>query len=333
MKSYREDRFDEVLNFMSEELSVEQLRKLKEVLYITFKDSDISPKSTEIIPVESSIDIILKRYILTKQMEGKSIGTLERYKNICTPMLHYINKPIDNIETSDLRMYLILYKQSRKVSNRTLDGMRRCFSSFFNFCFNEGIINNNPCAALKQIKYTKEIKKPFSHVDMVKMQESCTTKRDKALVEFLYATGCRVSEVVKLNRDDINFYTKEVIVLGKGNKQRTVYLTDIASMRLIDYLNSRTDTNDCLFASEKSPYERLSKNGIEAVIKALGNKSGVDNAHPHRYRRTLATNLLDKGMPIQDVACILGHSELSTTQVYCYINQSNVKASYQKYSA
>lgn len=248
-------------------------------------------------------------------------------------MIHTLCRPLYEITTYDLRYYLADYKRQRNVSNRTLDGMRRCLSSFFNWLSAEGWIGRNPCAALAQIKYTKVVKKPYSAPEMERLKQACTSLRDLALIEFLYASGCRVSEVVRLNRSDINFLTNDAVVLGKGNKERKIYLTPVAMMHLTDYLNSRTDSNPCLFASLKAPYGRLSKAGIETALKVIGKRAGVDNVHPHRYRRTLATNLLDRGANIQDVAAILGHADLKTTQIYCFISQSNVQAAYHKYAA
>lgn len=218
------------------------------------------------------------------------------------------------------------------MSNRTLDGMRRCYSSFFSWLDAEEIIPHNPCAGIKQIKYKKDVKKPFSAVDIEKMRNACSSNiRDLALIDFLYCTGCRVSEVARLNISDINFEALECVVIGKGNKERYVYLSEVAAMHLREYLDSRQDDYEALFAGKGT--ERLQKNGIEAIVKNIGKKAGVDNAHPHRFRRTLATNLLDRGMNIQDVAEILGHADLKTTQIYCYISKKNVKAAYCKYAA
>lgn len=186
---------------------------------------------------------------------------------------------------------------------------------------------------MSQIKYTKTVKKPYTATEMERVKQACTSIRDLALIDFLYASGCRVSEVVRLNRNDINFQTQDAVVLGKGNKERKIYLTPVALMHLQDYLATRTDTDPCLFASLRAPHKRLSKAGIERTLKKLGESAKVTNVHPHRYRRTLATNLLDRGANIQDVAAVLGHADLKTTQVYCYISQSNVRASYNKYAA
>ena len=314
-------------------LNDQQLQAVQDALCIQLNSYEVQERSTELMVVDNTPDTMLAKYIATKRIEGKAESTIKRYYDTCYMMIHEICKPLHEITTYDLRYYLATYKERRKVSNRTLDGIRRCFSSFFSWLSAEGMIGRNPCATLSQIKYTKVVKKPYTAPEMERLKQACTTLRDLALIEFLYASGCRVSEVVRLNRDDINFQTRDAVVLGKGNKERTIYLTPVALMHLQDYLNTRTDTDPCLFASVRTPYKRLSKAGIERTLKKLGESANVTNVHPHRYRRTLATNLLDRGANIQDVAAVLGHADLKTTQVYCYISQNNVRASYNKYSA
>lgn len=314
-------------------LSDEQLQSVQDALTLQLNNYEIQERSTEVAVIDSTPDSMLSKFIATKRIEGKSEATVQRYHDACYMMIHTLSKPLNEITTYDLRYYLADYKRRRSVSNRTLDGLRRCFSSFFSWLSAEGLIGRNPCAALSQIKYTKSVKKPYTGPEMERLKQACSSVRDLALLEFLYASGCRVSEVVRLDRDDINFLSRDAVVLGKGNKERIIYLTPVALMHLQDYLNSRTDTNPCLFASLKAPYTRLSKAGIETTLKAIGKRAGVENVHPHRYRRTLATNLLDRGANIQDVAAILGHADLKTTQVYCYISQQNVQAAYRKYAA
>lgn len=314
-------------------LNSEQLQAVQDALALQLNAYEIQERSTEITVIDNTPDSMLQKFIATKRIEGKSEGTIQRYKDACYMMIHTLCKPLCEITTYDLRYYLADYKRRRNVSNRTLDGIRRCFSSFFSWLSAEGLIVRNPCAALSQIKYTKVIKKPFTGPEMERLKQACTSIRDLALLEFLYASGCRVSEIVRLNRADINFLTRDAVVLGKGNKERTIYLTPVALMHLQDYLNTRKDSNPALFASLKAPYNRISKAGIETALKAIGKRAGVKNVHPHRYRRTLATNLLDRGANIQDVAAILGHADLKTTQVYCYISQQNVQAAYRRYAA
>lgn len=314
-------------------LTDEQLQAVQDAIALHLHNYEIQERTTEIATIDNTPDSMLSKFIATKRIEGKAESTLQRYHDACYMMIHSLRKPLYEITTYDLRFYLASYKSKRNVSNRTLDGIRRCFSSFFSWLAAENLIGRNPCAALSQIKYAKVIKKPYTGPEMERLKQSCTSIRDLALIEFLYASGCRVSEVVQLNRSDINFLSQDAIVLGKGNKERTVYLTPVALMHLSDYLNSRTDNNPALFASIKAPYCRLSKAGIETALKTIGKRAGVENVHPHRYRRTLATNLLDRGANIQDVAAVLGHSDLKTTQVYCYISQHNVQAAYRRYAA
>lgn len=314
-------------------LNAEQLEAVKNALYLQLNNYEVQERTTEVAVADTTPDAMLAKYIATKRLEGKSESTLKRYHDACYMMIHTLCKPLYEITAFDLRYYLADYKRRRKVSNRTLDGLRRCFSSFFGWLSAEGFIGRNPCAAITQIKYTKSIKKPYSATEMERLKQACTSIRDLALLEFLYASGCRVSEVVRLNRSDINFLTRDAVVLGKGNKERTIYLTPVALMHLQDYLNTRKDNNPALFTSLKAPCNRLSKAGIETALKVIGKRAGVEDVHPHRYRRTLATNLLDRGANIQDVAAILGHADLKTTQVYCYISQQNVQAAYHKYAA
>lgn len=206
--------------------------------------------------------------------------------------------------------------------------MRKTISAFFSWLHDEGIISQNPARAVKQIKYDKIVRKPFTPVEREKIKSACCLIRDLALSEFLYASGLRVSEVVSLDRTNIDFITREATVIGKGGKERRFYLSEVCAEYLRQYLNSRADNNTALFVAAKAPYKRLTKEGVEYIVKSLGQKAGVSNVHPHRFRRTLATDLVRKGVPIQDVAQILGHSDLRTTQVYVALDQSAVKYHY-----
>ena len=302
---------------------------VNDVLVMQLNRYEVQERCTEVAVRDDSAEGILKKFLATKRVEGIADSTLRRYGEINRALISYLGKPLEEITTYDLRFYLSVRRQVGRVSNRSLDGMRRCYSSFFSWLAAEGLISHNPCAALAQIKCRKTVKKPYSAAEMEKMRKACDNVRNLALVDFLYCTGCRVSEVSRLDISDVDFERMECVVLGKGNKERKVYLTEVAAMHLQEYISSRTDSCSALFAGRG---QRLGKNGIEAVIKELGKKAGVENAHPHRYRRTLATNLLDRGMNIQDVAAILGHADLKTTQIYCYISQANVKTAYNKYA-
>lgn len=304
---------------------------VQDALTIELNRYEVQERTTELSVVDNSAVGMLRRYIATKKIEGKAESTLKRYWEQNLQLIQFLGKDLNKITTDDLRLFMACRRQQNKVSNRTLDGMRRCYRSFFTWLTTEGLIEKNPCIALNQIKCRKQIKKPYTAVELELLRKSCENIRDLALVEFLYSSGCRVSEISKLDISDINMETGECCVIGKGNKERIVYLTDIALLYLKRYLEKRKDSSVALFAGKGTP--RLTKGGIETLLKRIGNVAGVENVHPHRFRRTLATNLLDRGMSIQDVAVILGHADLKTTQIYCFINQSNVKNAYRKYAA
>lgn len=327
----RETIISAVMEALRGRVEPETANIVQDVLVIQLNRYEVQERCTDVAVTDTSAEGLLKKFIATKRIEGIADSTLKRYADENLKFIRFIRKPLRDVTTYDLRFYLSYRRQQGKVSNRSLDGMRRCYSSFFSWLSAEGLIGRNPCAALAQIKYRKTVKKPYSAVDMEKLRKACAKIRDLALVDFLYSTGCRVSEVSHLDITDVDFDSGECVVVGKGNKERIVYLNPVASMHLQDYLLSRKDTCNALFVGKGG--KRLGKNGIEARLAKLGKKAGVENVHPHRYRRTLATNLLDRGMNIQDVAAILGHADLKTTQVYCYISQSNVKAAYHKYAA
>lgn len=330
----REQVIQKVMQALEGRVDAGAADTIQDVLVIELNNYEIMERCTEVAEVDGSAERLLKRFLATKKVEGAADSTLARYADENRRLIQFLGKPLQEVTAYDIRFYLSYRRErsGRKLGNRTLDGMRRCYSSFFSWLDAEEIIPHNPCAGIKQIKYKKDVKKPFSAVDIEKMRNACSSNiRDLALIDFLYCTGCRVSEVARLNISDINFEALECVVIGKGNKERYVYLSEVAAMHLREYLDSRQDDYEALFAGKGT--ERLQKNGIEAIVKNIGKKAGVDNAHPHRFRRTLATNLLDRGMNIQDVAEILGHADLKTTQIYCYISKKNVKAAYCKYAA
>lgn len=326
----REKIIQEITSALQNKVPEEVVTTVQDILVIELQEYEVQERCTDVSVVDDIAEKLLKKFIATKRIEGISDSTLKRYYDMNEQLLQFLKKPIYEITTYDLRFYLSMRRQEGRLSNRTLDGMRRCYSSFFSWLSAEGLIGKNPCAALAQIKYRKTVKKPYSATDMEKLRQACENSRDLALIDFLYSTGCRVSEVSGLDVSDIDFEKRECVVLGKGNKERIVYLSPVAGMHLQEYLQKRKDISESLFSGKGG--KRLGKNGIEAVLKRLGEKAGVENVHPHRYRRTLATNLLDRGMNIQDVAAILGHADLKTTQIYCYVSQSNVKVAYAKYA-
>lgn len=271
---------------------------------------------------------LLNLFLNAKKIEGKSPKTIQRYKYIINRLLKATNIPLSKITIFHLRNYLSAERE-RGISFKTLEGNRSVYASCFGWLFKEGLIETNPCANLAPIKQQKVVRKPYTPVEIERLKEACITTRDKALICFLLSTGCRISEVCNLDRDQIDFQNMEVIVLGKGNKQRVVYIDDIASMALENYLNERKDNSPALFIGRGG--KRLQPGGVRKSLHLIGARAHVENVHPHRFRRTLATNLINHGMAIQEVAAILGHENINTTMTYVYINKTNVQNSYRKY--
>lgn len=326
----RAEIIGKITHALQDRVPEEVIDTVQDVLTIELNNYEVQERCTDVAVQDTSAEALLKKFIATKRIEGIAESTLRRYAEENLKLIRFLRKPLYEVTTYDLRFYLSYRRQQGNISNRTLDGMRRCYSSFFGWLSAEGMTGHNPCAALAQIKYRKQVKKPYSQTELEKIREACESKRDLALVDFLYSTGCRVSEVANLDVWDIDFDKLECTVVGKGNKERVVYLSPVAAMHLQEYLAQRRHS-DALFIGRGG--KRIGKNGIEALLKRIGERAGVENVHPHRFRRTLATNLLDRGMNIQDVAAILGHADLKTTQIYCYISQSNVRTAYQKYAA
>ena len=307
------------------------IRQLKNALYAVLYGYEITEKSTELERIDRSWEQELGAFLIRKRVEGRSEKTIKLYRLHLWRMLQYINKPVQEISEADLFLYISSYQKRRNVSNAYLDNIRLVFSSFFGWLNNKGYISKNPAAGLDPIKVEKRIKKPLSDTELEKLRRKCRIERDLALLEFLYSTGVRVSELTSLNRQDIDFDHMDVIVYGKGAKERETYLTAASCMHLKEYLDSRTDDNEALFVSLRSPHERLTVSGVEEILRRLGRQTGIEKVHPHRFRRTMATNILNKGMPIEEVKEILGHVKLDTTMIYCQISRENVRHSHRKY--
>ena len=272
----------------------------------------------------------LQEFLDVKALEGCSKATIENYKFNLNKFLLGVGKDPTEIATQDIRKYLADYKRERGVSNTTLDNMRRVFQSFFTWMHREGYIIKDPCAAVNKIRADKIIKNPYSDEEMELMREAAKNLREKAIIEVLYSTGMRIGELEKLNKDDIDFVNGKAIVFGKGAKEREVYFNVKAQLALKKYLENRNDTNEALFVGLQSPYNRLKVSTYEKILRELGNRCGV-HCHPHRFRRTCATILLNKGMPIQEVSKVLGHAKLETTMIYCEIDQQSVATNHRKY--
>ena len=254
---------------------------------------------------------------------------LKRYKYIITRMMHAVKVSTRNITVYHLRRYLADEK-ARGISDRTLESTRQVFSAYFNWLQRENLIGQNPSANLGAIKYQKKVKTIYSDVDFEKLKFRCKNTRDRAIIAFLMSTGCRIGEVTQLNRTDVNLNSLECTVLGKGNKERTVFFDSITAMLISKYLEERKDNSPALFAGKGT--DRMTPHGVRKMLVQLGAASDVDHVHPHKFRRTLATNLIRHGMPIQEVASILGHDKLDTTMQYVVLDKSDVSYSYRKYA-
>lgn len=321
----------DILQGMMPVLNDEQLRLLKSQLYIQTDKYELTEKERALMIPNRSWEEELRIYMLRKHTDGRSESTLQAYSLHLRKALTYINKSVDEITETDLSQYLSHYKYTREISNNYLDGIRLVFSSFFTWLNAKGLIHKNPAAGLDKIKKEQRIKLPYSNEELERIRNSCRDIRELALVDFLYSTGLRISEVVMLNRQDIDFVTKELIAYGKGAKDRETYLNASATMHLQEYLKSRDDDNPALFVSLYKPHNRMSRSGLEEVVKKIGIRANVENVHPHRFRRTMATNMCAKGVPVQEVSALLGHAKLDTTMIYCKVNQSAVKASHNKF--
>lgn len=322
----------EIITRLSREnLTQEQLRTIESTLYITLSKYEVSLKSTDLTLLQSEWKAPLDYFLARKRMRGESENTIKLYEFHLARLLATVNKKVQDITENDLILYLAAYKRSRNVSNVYLDNIRRCMSTFFGFLYKKGEITRNPAGGVEMIKSDKLIKKAYSDEELERIRRSCPTLRDMAMIEFLYTTGVRISEMVALNRDDVRIADKEVIVYGKGAKERQVYLTPVSSMYIREYLAQRDDDNPALFVSLRKPNKRLTKDGVALRIRQIGESAGVEKCHAHRFRRTTATNLLRRGMPIEEVQVILGHEKIETTLIYTELAGDSIKAHYHKY--
>lgn len=320
-----------ILRRMQEHLTEEQLQILKESIEMELMNCQVEQDKREICVQERKWLYDLEDFLMAKALEGKSVKTVKQYRYELSRMLSYMNKDVRKIRDTDISRYLTTYKRIRKVSNQTLKNVRAYFSSFFGWLRDRGRIRRNPMTMVEMIKVERKLKKPYSDEERELLFRNGKRIRDKAIMETLYSTAVRVSELRGLNRQDINFYENSAVVLGKGGKERIVYFNQRAALYLREYLNSRSDSAPALFVACKGAAQRLSEQGIEDIIRRTGIQAGVENAHPHRFRRTAATNALNRGMPVQEVAAMMGHSKVDTTMIYCTVDQEGVRYHHKKY--
>lgn len=314
---------NEVLCQMIPHLSNDQVVLLKNVLEGAMLK--VAPDSGQ------TDEILVESFIAAKRLEGCSERTLVFYKNTIEKMLCAIEKNIKAITTEDLRGYLSEYYNNNSVSKVTIDNIRRNLSSFFSWLEDENYILKSPVRRIHRVKATTSVKETYSDEDLERLRDGCTELRDLALIDILASTGMRVGELVRLNRADINFNERECVVFGKGDKERVVYFDARTKIHLQNYLNERNDNNPALFVALKAPFDRLDIGGVETRLKKLGAAIQIEKVHPHKFRRTMATTAIDKGMPIEQVQKLLGHEKIDTTLNYAMVKQSNVKNAHRKY--
>ena len=321
-----EEKIVAIINEMAEVLSAAQLRKLQEVLLKTLSgNSSAEPMTTN--------EEYLQMFLNAKKIEGCSPRTIAYYQTTAETFLKTVHKPIRKVTTEEIREYLVNYQARNNCSKTTVDNIRRNLSSFFSWLEEEDYILKSPMRRIHKIKATTPVKTIISDEDIEKLRDQCHEARDLAIIDLLYSTGIRVGELVRLNRSDIDFNDRECIVLGKGDKERKVYFDAKTKIHLQKYLDRRTDENDALFVTLDAPFDRLNISGVEIRLRNLGRKAHVGRIHPHKFRRTMATRAIDKGMPIEQVQKILGHSQIDTTMQYAIVNQNNVKESHRKFIA
>ncbi len=313
-----------ILNEMAEFLNVSQMKKLQEVLLKNFSEGETKRETID-------NKEYLKMFLDAKRVEGCSERTLQYYRVTVEHMLSIVTTPIRKVTTEEIRAYLVSYQEKGGCSKVTVDNIRRNISSFFSWLEEEDYIIKSPMRRIHKIRTKTVVKDIISDESIELIRDACHEIRDRAMVDLLYSTGIRVGELVKLNISDINMEQRECIVFGKGDKERRVYFDAKIKIHLAEYIASRNDNNPALFVSLNRQHKRLQISGVEIRLRELGRKLSLNRIHPHKFRRTMATRAIDRGMPIEQVQKILGHSQIDTTMQYAIVNQNNVKNSHRKY--
>ena len=318
------EKFVEIINDMADVLNAAQLKRLQEVLLKHLVKDETEKKNI-------SNQEYLTKFLEAKKIEGCSERTIKYYRVTVEQLLRKVLDPIRKVTTEQMREYLVDYQKINNCGKTTIDNVRRNISSFFSWLEEEDYILKSPMRRIHKIRAEKLVKNVMNDEDIERLRDGCDCLRDVAMIDLLYSTGIRVGELVRLNRSNINFSERECVVFGKGDKERRVYFDAKSKIHLINYLKSRTDDNPALFVSLDRPYSRLKISGVEIRLRQLGRKLNLDRVHPHKFRRSMATRAIDKGMPIEQVQKILGHSQIDTTMQYAIVNQNNVKAAHRKY--
>ena len=315
-----------ILQRMSDSLDEIQMNTLQSVLNSCLQQY-IEDQKRKMIPDEE----LISSFISAKRVEGCSEKTLRYYSSTLKNVFSIVSVPVRQITTNDIRIYLAEYQGRGTVSKVTIDNIRRILSSFYSWLEDEDFILKSPIRRIKKVKVSKVVKEVYSDETLEIIRDSCENLRDLAMVDLLSSTGMRVGELVMLDRADIDFQNRECVVLGKGDKERLVYFDARTKVHLRNYIDSRTDDNPALFVTLNKPSNRLEISGVEKRLRELGRRLNIDKVHPHKFRRTLATKAIDKGMPIEQVQKLLGHQKIDTTLEYAMVSQNNVKISHRKY--
>ncbi len=319
---------ESIIQQMLQHLDNVQLQRLKSVLEHELFDCEIK---TQIKSNEDDGNQLVDSFITAKRIEGCSEKTLKYYRTTIENMTEAVGKSVRRIQTEDLRTYLTNYQQKNNPSRVTIDNIRRILSSFFSWLEDEDYIIKSPVRRIHKVKTAINVKETYTDEDLEKMRDNCVELRDLAIIDMLASTGMRIGEMVLLNKADIDFNERECVVFGKGDKERIVYFDARTKIHLQNYINSRTDENPALFVTLRSPFERIKIGGIETRLRGMGKELEIQKVHPHKFRRTLATMAIDKGMPIEQLQQLLGHKRIDTTLQYAMVKQSNVKQAHRKY--
>lgn len=326
----KQQLFNQIVQGMLAYLNNAQMTQLQRVLEKAFCNVEITIDNSTEQDLQTN-EKLIELFLSAKRVEGCSEKSLKYYKSTIETMLDTMEKNVQEIVTDDLRMYLTDYQKNKQSSRVTIDNIRRILSSFFAWLEDEDYILKSPVRRIHKVKAASTIKETYTDEVLERMRDNCDNLRDLALIDMLASTGMRVGELVLLNREDINFTERECVVFGKGDKERVVYFDARTKIHLQNYLDTRTDSNNALFVSLRKPYNRLKIGGIEVRLRELGHRLKIPKVHPHKFRRTLATVAIDKGMPIEQLQKLLGHQRIDTTLQYAMVKQSNVKQAHRKY--
>ena len=319
---------EEIVQQMLPHLDNAQLQKLQEVLEYSLYNYEISGKASE---TEDDSQKLIDSFVYAKRIEGCSEKTLKYYRTTIEAMVEVVDKGVRHMQTDDLRAYLTEYQKKHRSSRVTIDNIRRILSSFFSWLEDEDHILKSPVRRIHKVETATNIKETYTDEELEKMRDHCTELRDLAIVDMLASTGMRIGEMVLLNKVDINFNERECVVFGKGDKERIVYFDARTKIHLQNYIDSRVDDDPALFVTLRAPYTRITIGGIESRLREMGKNLEIEKVHPHKFRRTLATMAIDKGMPIEQLQQLLGHKRIDTTLQYAMVKQSNVKQAHRKY--